>query len=258
MAFTISHVAVVLPFVRHRIIGLNESARKGLTTGLVIGSMVCDFEKFAPIRRSYFLQAALLHRPPTMIKYGILISLITAALVELLTPTVARILGFRPTADQTKFFPRTPLAGLLFVVGVISASFSHIAIDQITHTDNLFAYRSRYLMRPIPLGFTERPLATVLWWVSSIVGALVVLIWLFVRRNRISRTRPNIDALAFICGTSLLVGSAFGYQKSFDYGRYAILKYTFLGSVAMATVWIVAFACWELIRGVPERTGPKA
>ncbi len=105
MSFTISHVAVVLPFVRRRIAGLSDVARRGLTAGLVIGSMAPDFEKFAPIRRAHFLEVALLHRPPTMVKYGIPICFLTAAIVEILAPTIGRIVGFRPAPDQMKIFP---------------------------------------------------------------------------------------------------------------------------------------------------------
>jgi Domain of unknown function (DUF4184) len=252
MSFTISHVAVVLPFVRRRIAGLSDVARRGISAGLVIGSMAPDFEKFAPVRRAYFLEVAHLHRPHTMVKYGIPICFLIAAIVEILAPTIGRIIGFRPAQDQMKVFPRSLVAGLLFAAGVIVGSFSHIAIDRVTHTDNYFVYRSRYLMKPIDLGFVHKPLATVLWWATSFLGLFIVAIWLFVRRNNVARTEPNYDVLALICGSSLFVGSIFGYRKSSEFGRYTVLKYTFLGFVATATLWIVAFTSWERIRRIKQ------
>jgi hypothetical protein len=127
MPFTISHVAVVLPFSR-------RLARWRLLSAAIIGSMAPDFGWFLPLRPARFethsaLSLLTFCLPIGLGAYWVFQRLIKRPVIELLPDGAYR--RWREFSDPADY--ASPLQWLLAAVGVLAGAISHLIWDAFTH-----------------------------------------------------------------------------------------------------------------------------
>jgi hypothetical protein len=170
MPFTISHVAIVLPFSR-------PLARWRLLSAVVIGAMVPDFGLFFPWRMHRFethSAMALLTfcLPVGMAAYWIFQYLIKTPVVEVLPEgAYAR---WRPFADPVDF--TSMRQWVLAACGVLAGAISHLVWDAFTHENARGIRMIPWLEEPVvDIGSHRVAGVRLLQDGSSLIGLVIVL-----------------------------------------------------------------------------------
>ena len=178
MPFTVSHAAAVLPFVRTPL----------PAAALVIGSMTPDLLFFVPVH----VPRALTHSIAGAVTFDVLIGLFAIALWWGLLRAPA--IDMMPRALRERIGPvawrPTPRGVVWLVVALLIGIGTHLAWDSFTHAhyvSDLFPV----LQTPIDLAIITVPLYTVLHAVSSLVGGLIVIVWVLLW---LRRAAPLVDA----------------------------------------------------------------
>ena len=179
MPFTLSHTAVVLPFI--------NSARLS-ATGLLIGSMIPDFEYFLRLR-VYGIYG---HTFWGMFWFDLPLALLMAyAFHYWVRPAVLPNLpvflqrqwsiseGF-----QWNEYVRSHI--IVVVLSILAGTATHIFWDTFTHNNTWMVKNVAFLRMQVDLGFQDYPMWHILQQVSTGIG-LIVLIWF------ISRVPPNVE-----------------------------------------------------------------
>ena len=170
MPYTISHVAVVVPFSR-------LLARMRMLSAVVIGSMVPDFSYLMPIRLDRIethsrLALATFCLPVGLLSYWIFQRLMKTPLVSVLPdPVYTR---WRPYSSPASW--GSPRQWLLAACGVLGGAVVHLAWDAFTHEDGRGVRMVPELSDPM-LEVHDHLVtgATLLQGVSSLVGLLIVI-----------------------------------------------------------------------------------
>lgn len=190
MPFTISHVAVVLPFSR-------PLARWRLLSATVIGSMVPDFGLFMPWRPP---------RVETHSAIGLLTFCLPVGLAtfwvfqELIKRPVMEVLPDGPYARWQRFAASADIGSvvqwLLAACGVVAGAVTHLVWDGFTHEGARGVRMIPILEDPI-VDFAGRRLAgaRLLQDVSSLIGLSVVLA-VVAYGLRSGRLRPGANGAA--------------------------------------------------------------
>ncbi|RSK49056.1 DUF4184 family protein [Hymenobacter rigui] len=201
MPFTLAHTAAVLPLLRRRALS---------ATGLLIGSMAPDFEKFARMglhnaHSHSWLSIGYFSCPVgVLVAFGFHLLVRDSLLAHLPQPLYQRLVQVRRLRWRAYF--RRHYARVLFSLGLGAAT--HLLWDAVTHRrPGLRAYLPA-LLEPVPGLTGGLPLFQVLEWLSSVMGVAVVLVAL-ARCPR--RTLPSpITAAARHRYWRLAVGAAAG------------------------------------------------
>ncbi|WP_439880226.1 DUF4184 family protein [Pontibacter sp. MBLB2868] len=170
MPFTFSHPAIVLP--------LTTLPRKWVsTTGLVIGSMAPDFEKFfkmAPGNTvSHTWEGIFWFNLPLGVVLAFLFhGVVRDPLIQNLPlPFRRRLLPFTGF-NWKSYFKRNYLVVML---SVLVGATSHLCWDSITHTRGLGVQLFPFLLREVAIGNMAVPLYQLLDIVGSVLGILFIL-----------------------------------------------------------------------------------
>jgi hypothetical protein len=175
MPFTPAHPAIVLPF-------LKVNPRYVSATGLVIGSMAPDFEYFF----KFSVNSTFSHSLPGVVFFDIPVALLLALIFHLfvkqnlirnLPPFLQRkfqpLLKFRFTSNlKSHYFP--------FITCSAIGALSHIFWDAFTHRSGYFARTLQFYNHNfVPYEGVYYPLWYVLQQVSSVVGLMIVIFYIF-------------------------------------------------------------------------------
>jgi Domain of unknown function (DUF4184) len=249
MAFTVSHAAVVVPFVRKfRQLDLYATEQAGHRTssilaGVTLGSMIPDVEKLTPIFRRQIIGARLLHTPLGMAAVGIPLSLLAALLLQWILPNLQSLLLTRTTTDRHTLFlmPRSRRGVLAFCIAALFGGLTHIVWDGFTHRNGFITQRIPILKGPTVLGRWYY----VLWFVTSVIGGLVVgkELW---RSGRIMRQRGitirTTRALPIVATCSLAFIFGFIRMHSIKTSNIVAVKFGFLFATGVLAVLCLALA----------------
>lgn len=240
MPFTVSHAAAVLPlqrFGRHRL----------PLTALMVGSMSPDFGY--PF--SYEASRALTHSIPGLVIFclpaGLLVWLIYVTFLEKTTITLLSDRWHTRFAHTDALTPGLiARAALAIVLGAAT----HLLWDSFTHRGTIVTDAFPVLVGPTP-GFPWLPLYHVLHFASTLVGLMILAIWLrhlhrqparsLIRPYRISE-RARIGALWFLGTISLL--TAVIEWLPYAHGRYDIQLFS--AAVGFGTGFFIAWCCIAL------------
>jgi hypothetical protein len=174
MPFTFSHPAIVLPFTL--------LPKKWYSiTGLVIGSLMPDFEYFLRLKVRSDFSHTILGIFYFDLPLGILISFVFCNLVR-------NSLYFNlPTFLQSRFLIFTQFDWnnhfkkywLVVLISIIAGAFSHVFWDAFTHADGYFVSRIAFLNEELMfLGF-HIPIFKLLQHLSTLLGSLVLVFVIF-------------------------------------------------------------------------------
>jgi hypothetical protein len=170
MPFTVSHLAVVLPFSR-------QLARWRVLSAAAMGSMVPDFHIFAPwpmgrIETHSFMALFTFSLPVGLIGYWLFQYLIKAPLIELLPDGAFE--RWRPFSTPASI--ESSRQWIFAACGVLAGAFTHLVWDAFTH-EGARGIR----MLPIPeepffdLGHHHLPFTRAMQDGSSLLGLLAVI-----------------------------------------------------------------------------------
>jgi len=204
MPFTISHVAAALPFQRTRLI----------PSALVIGCMVPDFEYFL----RFYPGGGFGHRLPGIFLLDLPLALATLwlfhayakePLYSWLPQSVRRRIRLGPATPPFENLGQFVLVLLSILIGIAT----HILWDSFTHPTLWLYPRWQFLRRTVqvPL-YGPMEHARVIEHLSSVFGALILLIWFWhwyrstapmhPEPSRTSRTNSR-TALLVVCAVAL-------------------------------------------------------
>lgn len=178
MPFTVSHAAAVLPFVRTPL----------PAAALVIGSMAPDLPFFVPVG----LPRSWTHSIAGAVSVDMLIAALALALWWGVLRAPAIDMMPRPVRERVAphGWRPTPTGFAWLIAAMFTGILTHLAWDSFTHAhyvSDLFPV----LQNPIDLAVITVPLYTVLHAVSSLVGGVILVIWVLVW---VKRTAPRDDA----------------------------------------------------------------
>lgn len=172
MPFTLAHPSILFPlrWINKKYISL---------TGLVIGSMAPDFEYFL------FMNPAAYHSHS--ISGIFLFDLPITFLLAFLYHNVVK----RPLLQRFPFFKDKYLLPdfnfsvyikknwLVFLISALIGIVSHLFWDAFCHAQGYFVIRNVYLNTEIKLGSFLVRRCYIVWYISSIIGLLMMLVYVF-------------------------------------------------------------------------------
>ncbi|GGK58028.1 DUF4184 family protein [Rufibacter glacialis] len=174
MPFTFSHPAIVLPF-------LSLPYRWRSTTGLIVGSMAPDFEKF--IRMS--LHDPYSHTWPSIFYFNLPIGILACFVFHLIIRDTLidhlpgflrqRLNRFKRFEWKSYFKKNWPIVVLSLLVGIVS----HLGWDAFTHRTGLGVRLFPILEERILPEPYRRPLFAFLQQVLSVIGGIIMMVFVF-------------------------------------------------------------------------------
>jgi hypothetical protein len=222
MPFTVSHAAVVLPFLR---------ARPQLVSGtaLVIGSAAPDFEYFIKMGVNSYYSHTLLaifyfNIPITILLAFLFHGVVKKNLIENLPFYFQYRFNELKCLDFQLYFKNNYWA-VIISAGMGAAS--HIIWDSFTHNDGFFAQRiSLYKNIFIPFDGVRYPLFYGLQQISTYVGLLIVIIYtLSLKPDRnIQATKVSFTywIMLIVLIVSILFLRFFFDTKTLDLGNFVV------------------------------------
>ncbi|HVW98269.1 MAG TPA: DUF4184 family protein [Mucilaginibacter sp.] len=184
MPFTFSHPAAVLPF--------GAVFRRNLSlTGLVIGSMVPDFEYF--IRMN--MLSAVSHTWQGFVWFDLPLGFVLFIIYEFFVKD--KLIARLPAGLNRRFYSfrgyrvHYTLGYLIAIVfSVALGAASHILWDGFTHPSGTFVHRIPYLRHLVRIHGHRFYIFTLLQYGSTVVGGLIVLAsCLFLRKGELTRVK---------------------------------------------------------------------
>ncbi|MCA6074304.1 DUF4184 family protein [Fulvivirga sedimenti] len=170
MPFTLSHPAIVLPFLRWKRVSV---------TGLVIGSMIPDFEYFLRLR-VYGIYG---HTWDGLFWFDLPLALLMAYLFHyLMGPVLMNNLpGFMqrrfPGMIGSQWHAYVRTYPLIVILSILFGAAGHILWDSFTHNNTYISTHWLILQRQVDLGFQDYPLWHILQQVSTVVGLIFILLY---------------------------------------------------------------------------------
>jgi uncharacterized protein DUF4184 len=200
MPFTVSHAAAVLPL--HRL----GQGRLPMTA-LMIGSMAPDFGYFFAHDASRALTHSFASLPVFSLPAGLLVWLFYVVMLEKATITLL------PDRWHTRFAHTdalTPRLLLRACVAIVLGAVTHLLWDAFTHRGT-FVTDAWPALRGTTPGFSWMPIYHLLHGLSSVVGLVILVIWLrhLHRQPARSLIRPyEISERARVRANALLLAAA--------------------------------------------------
>lgn len=203
MPFTFSHPALVIPLLYTR-----RKYQWVSATGLIIGSMAPDCEKFMRLK----LASAHSHTVASIFYFSCPVTLVLAFIFHLLVrrPLIAHLPGvlYRRLEkyagfDWVSYFRRYYWGVLLSAM--IGAAL-HLFWDSFTHNHTLTADVLPGLRGVVWIGSRTMPVFHVVALLSSIIGGAVIALAVWLMPARPSKTVPAAASVLHYWGLAILIG----------------------------------------------------
>ena len=243
MPFTFSHPAIVLP--------LTYLPRKWYSlTGLIVGSLVPDFEYFITMR----LHSSYSHSIIGMFWFDLPLGLLLAftfhnILRDSLYDNLPTILKSRLSTyrqfDWNSYFKSN---WFVVVISILIGTASHIFWDSFTHADGYFVKTMPELTKTIYLFDTQVPVYRVIQYSNTLVGGLVIIFAiLHLPADKNVTGQVNWKYWGILTGITLLI---FGIRliSGLD---YRLLKHVI---VTMISSGLISLILTSIIIGTIKKT----
>ncbi|HEX6637558.1 MAG TPA: DUF4184 family protein [Steroidobacteraceae bacterium] len=235
MPFTVSHAAAVLPLHRFRNLPL---------AALMIGSMAPDFGYFFSHEASRTITHSFTGLFAFVLPVGLVVWLIYVALLEKTTITLL------PDRWHTRFAHTDALTARLVAracIAIVFGGITHLLWDAFTHRGTFVTEAIPFLRGPTP-GFSWMPIYHLLHGLSSLAGAVILVIWArrLHRQPARSQIRPyHITEHARRNANRLLLGAAL-FGALLEWWPYMHRRYDmqfFSAAVGLLSGFFVAWCC---------------
>ena len=247
MPFTFSHPAIVLPFT--------YLPRKWFSlTGLIVGSLVPDFEYFITMRLHSSYSHSILGIFWFDLPLGLLLAFIFHnVLRESLINNLPKFLKSRlSTYNQFDWNSYLKANWLVIVISILIGTVSHIFWDSFTHSDGYFVKTIPELTKVIHLVNIQIPLYRVIQHTSTLIGGLIIVfaILSLPADNKITG-QFNFKYWGTLTGITLVI-----VVISFMSGlNYKILKHLIITIISSS---LISLLLTSIIIGKSKRTGGNA
>jgi len=170
MPFTFSHPAIILPLAK-------ASKRWFSLTGLIVGSVIPDFEYFLRMRvlslYSHTLPGLLWFNIPVGIAIAFIFhGIVRNSLINNLPSFLAYRFSSYKGLDWSYYFKQH---NLVVVISILNGAGSHLAWDSFTHESGTMVETITVLQRTVLIAGKEVPMFKLLQHGSSLVGALAII-----------------------------------------------------------------------------------
>lgn len=234
MPFTFSHPAAILPFCKTNKIPVS-------VTGLVIGSMVPDFEFLFLLRESDYIG----HQWPGIILFNIPAAVAAAFIFHCMVRN--SLILHLPQFLQQRFSSFLSFNWKLyfrehyisFIVCAMAGAALHVFIDAFTHKDGFMASPAAFFQSDINLLIVSLPVYFFLQLLTSLAGALYLL-WFVLRlpkeKSLQYNCRPVQYWLVYLISIPCILFVRFSVNKNYNTVDDIIIAVT--GSLLYALVFI--------------------
>jgi len=246
MPFTFSHPAIVLPLTKARV--------KLSATGLIVGSMIPDFEYFIRMtdltRYSHTLNGIFWFDLPLALAVSFIYHLIVRnALFDNLPSFLKERFSIYKKFDWSRYFLRN---WALVLVSIVIGTASHIVWDAVTH-NTLFYVTQADLSMIMKIGTINLAGYKFLQLASSIAGGLAVILSIFALR-RIHQPKTKINYWYWV---SVIVITFFVFFLRFSrHGfHFYYLKYHRVVGVSLISSVMISLILTPLLLNKKEPAG---
>lgn len=205
MPFTFSHPAAVIPF--------NEKAHKYFDmTALILGSMAPDFEYFINFQPKgtlghTFLGFILYNLPICFLLAVIFHKIVKKPLIKAMPSPIDK--WFNYIANKT-WTLNSVAKFIIFIYSALFGMVTHIIWDSFTHENGYFVKLIPSLSKSIDIHSLNMPIYKFLQHGSTLVGAIIILIFLLKLRDKNSKLRKRMNSeyklifFIFIAASSIM------------------------------------------------------
>lgn len=238
MPFTFSHPAIVLP--------LNKLSPKYVSmTGLIIGSMLPDFEYFIRMQikseYSHTLAGLFYFDLPLGIIIAILFhSVVKNNLIDNLPNFLYNRFSVYKNQNWFNFFKKNIL---IVCISIVAGAFSHIFWDMFTHPTGIFVELIPFLASHISINNWQIPVYKILQHGSTFVGALVIFYYIY-KQPIYSNAKRQIDFkfwIAWVILMLLIIVSKLSFSPVVQIGNLIVtsISAAMLALIFTSTVWSI-------------------
>jgi Domain of unknown function (DUF4184) len=254
MPFTLAHPAAVLPLRRSRFLH---------TVPLIIGSLVPDAPYYLPTWASRMVidTHTLGGSFAICLPWGMALLILTLMLRHPLTALLSARARWKCLRSIEEFTER-PFHWPVAFLSILMGSWTHIAWDSFTHQSGWTTLRVPVLSAPVSIFGWDTETSHLLQYVSSVLGLLVIGIWLAARMKQVP---PEASAesgsssarrlvLVLIGVAALAIGVSRGFLD-WHSGSYYFLGYLLLTSTTgwFAVLYLSAGLLATYSRWSPSR-----
>lgn len=223
MPFTAAHPAIILPFIRSRYFS---------ATGLIVGSLSPDFEYFFKMSVSGLHS----HTKAGLFYFDLPVTLVLSLVFHQLVK--CNLIGNLPAFFQKRFQETMHFNFInylkskwwIFLISAFIGAGSHIFWDSFTHNNRFFVrqFSSLYEGTSVPFDGVNYPLFYVLQQVSTVIGLMVVTIYIFIKKpvQNLELTSPRILYWVLVFAIAIIVLRL----RFFDFSDYH------LGNVVVSSI----------------------
>ena len=174
MPFTLSHPAIVLPLI-------SRHSKWFSTTGLVVGSLIPDFEYFLRMK----IQSLYSHTLPGLFFFDLPLALVVCflfhtiirdSLLDNLPHFLKSRLSYFQNFAWINYFKQH---AWIVVFSIIIGTVSHLLWDAFTHETGFFVLKLTYLQHHLSIGHIDIPVYKICQHTSTLIGALCIGIFIF-------------------------------------------------------------------------------
>lgn len=221
MPFTPGHPAIVLPFIRSRYFS---------ATGLIVGSVSPDFEYFFKMS----VNGIHSHTKAGLFYFDLPVTIVLSIVFHQLVKT--NLISNLPAFLQKRFSETLELNflsylkknGWIFLLSALVGAASHIFWDSFTHNNRFFVrhFSEIYQSVSIPFRGANYPLFYVLQQVSTVVGLLVVTLYILLKKpfQDTAVATPRILYWLIVLATAAVVITLrfYIYPNDYDLGNAVV------------------------------------
>ena len=231
MPFTFSHPIAILP--------LASLSKKWFSlTGLIIGSMIPDFEYFIRMRissqYSHTLAGAFWFNLPLVILVAFIFhNIVKNSLYKNLPQFLQeRFIGFTDF-NWNKYFKTN---WLVVIISALIGIFSHLFWDSFTHENGYFVERFSLLSKEIDIFSYPIPVFKILQHLSSLIGGILLFIILFrLPESKIQAQKINYSYWLVFLLTILIIISI-RFFTGLDYKLYGQVIVNLISATIIALI----------------------
>jgi len=241
MPFTISHVAVIIPF----------NYKPFVLSALIIGCMSPDFLYFIPFSPNLFFT----HSFIGLVIYCIPISLAVYYLYNVFLRKP--IISLLPTILQTsQDFKSSKDTFLWVLISILIGATSHLIWDSFTHKTGSALLYFDFLSIKITIFSFELYVYKVLQYMSTIIGGLIVMIWIakYIRQKITKKTEwiyalKEIKSTLVIMKLCTLIGFIYSWQQYMSVHIKHVIVQGVIVSISLCLFSLLIYSLkWHMIK----------
>ena len=240
MPFTFSHPAIVLPFKW-------VDPKWFSITGLVIGSMIPDFEYFLRMK----IQSDYSHTLGGVFWFDLPLCIVVAFVFHTivrnsLIDNLPKFLKIRfieyKSFNWNNYFRKN---WIIVIISALAGIFSHFLWDAFTHWDGFFVQNSTLLNNTVSIGGYPFPVFKLLQHASSLIGEMILVVLVMIlHRKEITKRKINISYWFLFLAIAMII-VFIRIFAGLDYRLYGTLIVTIISAALLSLIILGVVWKWK-------------